>query len=131
LRLSVLQSFASLWLLPRLAAFKQAAARPRRRDRDLGRADGPGRRADYDAAIRFGTGRWPASPPTGCSATHVLPGRRAGPARAGRAISAAALDRTVLFDIVQAPDLWSQYLQGVGLTGYPTQRTAQLRQRAR
>ncbi len=35
----------------------------------------------------------------------------------------AALDRTVLFDIVQAPDVWAQYLQGVGLANYrPRQR---------
>jgi DNA-binding transcriptional LysR family regulator len=58
LRLSVLQSFATLWLLPRLAAFKQA-----RPDLDVEIETSTelidlsdGRR---DAAIRFGTGHWP------------------------------------------------------------------------
>ena len=56
--ISVLQSFASLWLLPRLAAFKQA-----RPDLDV-EIDTSAELMDltderYDAAIRFGTGRWP------------------------------------------------------------------------
>ena len=58
LRLSVLQSFASLWLLPRLAAFKHA-----RPDLEV-EIDTSTELMDltsdrYDAAIRFGTGRWP------------------------------------------------------------------------
>jgi LysR family glycine cleavage system transcriptional activator len=36
----------------------------------------------------------------------------------GETASAAALDATVLFGIVQTPDLWPQYLAGVGLAGY-------------
>jgi LysR family glycine cleavage system transcriptional activator len=37
-------------------------------------------------------------------------------------VTPTALDRTVLFDIVQTPDLWSQYLQGVGLGDYRPRR---------
>ena len=122
LRLSVLQSFASLWLLPRLAAFKQA-----RPDLDveietsaelIDLTDGR-----HDAAIRFGTGHWPGLAADRLFRTQAFPVAAPGLLRGGRPISAAALDRTVLLDIVQAPDLWSQYLQGVGLAGYrPRQR---------
>jgi len=122
LRLSVLQSFASLWLLPRLAAFKQA-----RPDLEVDLETSAeliyltdGR---YDAAIRFGTGHWPGLAADRLFRNRVFPVAAPGLLRGGRPISAAALDRTVLFDIVQAPDLWSQYLQGVGLAGYrPRQR---------
>jgi len=60
LRLSVLQSFASLWLLPRLAAFK--SVRP---DIDV-QVETSTELVDlvderFDAAIRFGTGRWPGT----------------------------------------------------------------------
>ena len=37
-------------------------------------------------------------------------------------VTAAALDRMVLLDIAQAPDLWPQYLAGVGLAGYRPRR---------
>ena len=58
LRLSVLQSFAALWLLPRLAAFKRA-----RPDLDV-EIESSTTLVDltddhFDAAIRFGHGRWP------------------------------------------------------------------------
>jgi LysR family glycine cleavage system transcriptional activator len=111
LRLSVLKSFASLWLLPRLAAFKHA-----RPDLDveietsaelMDLADG-----HYDAAIRFGTGHWPGVAADRLVRTHAFPVAAPALLRAGRAISPAALDRTVLFDIVQAPALWTQYLRG-------------------
>jgi len=122
LRLSVLQSFASLWLLPRLAAFKQA-----RPDLEV-EIDTSAELMDltdgrYDAAIRFGTGRWPGLAADRLFRNQVFPVAAPGLLRAGRPVAPAALDRTVLFDIVQAPDLWSQYLQGVGLAGYrPRQR---------
>ena len=119
LRLSVLQSFASLWLLPRLAAFKQA-----RPDLDV-EIETSAELVDltddrFDAAIRFGTrplagpDRRPAVRDGGLSR------RRARDAcvRAA-AVSRAALDTIVLFDIVQAPDLWPQYLAGVGLARLP------------
>ena len=117
LRLSVLQSFASLWLLPRLAAFKRA-----RPDLDveietstelMDLADGR-----YDAAIRFGNGHWPDLSAHRLFRTEVFPVAAPALLRGSRPVTAAALDRTVLFDIVQAPDLWSQYLRAVGLRTY-------------
>jgi LysR family glycine cleavage system transcriptional activator len=122
LRLSVLQSFATFWLLPRLAAFKQA-----RPDLEveietsaelMDLTDGR-----YDAAIRFGNGRWPGLAADRLFRTQVFAVAAPGLLRGGRPIAPPALDRVVLFDIVQAPDLWAQYLQGVGLAGYrPRQR---------
>jgi LysR family glycine cleavage system transcriptional activator len=121
LRLSVLQSFASLWLVPRLADFKR-----QRPDLDvefetstemIDLADDR-----FDAAIRFGDGHWPELIAERLFETQVFPVAAPGLLRRG-AISPAALDRTVLLDIVQAPDLWTQYLAGVGLVGYrPRQR---------
>jgi len=117
LRLSVLQSFASLWLLPRLAAFKQA-----RPDLEV-EIDTSAELMDltdgrYDAAIRFGTGHWPSLAADRLFRTQVFAVAAPGLLRSGRPIAPAALDRVVLFDIVQAPDLWAQYLEGVGLAGY-------------
>ncbi len=121
LRLSVLQSFASLWLLPRLAAFKQA-----RPDLEV-EIETSTELMDltddrYDAAIRFGMGRWPGLAADRLFRTRVFPVAAPGLLRTGRPIAAAALDRVILFDIVQMPDLWSQYLQGVGLMGYQPRR---------
>ena len=122
LKLSVLQSFASLWLLRRLAAFKRT-----RPDLDveietstelIDLAD-----ERYDAAIRFGNGHWPGLAADRLFRTEVFPVAAPALLRHRRAVTAAALDRIVLFDIVQAPDLWPQYLRGVGLTDYrPRQR---------
>jgi LysR family transcriptional regulator, glycine cleavage system transcriptional activator len=122
LRLSVLQSFASLWLLPRLAAFKRA--RPDL-DVEIETSTELMDLADdrYDAAIRFGSGRWPGLGADRLFRTEVFPFAAPALMRGRRAVSAGALDRTVLFDIVQAPDLWPQYLRAVGLGAYqPRQR---------
>jgi LysR family glycine cleavage system transcriptional activator len=42
--------------------------------------------------------------------------------RGVRPVTPAALDRTVLLGIVQTPDLWPQYLHGVGLADYRPRR---------
>jgi LysR family glycine cleavage system transcriptional activator len=121
LRLSVLQSFASLWLVPRLAAFKRQ--RPDL-DIELETSSEVVDLADdrFDAAIRFGNGDWPDLVAERLFETQVYPVAAPG-LLPGGAVSAAILDRAVLLEIVQAPDLWSQYLAGVGLAGYrPRQR---------
>ena len=121
LRLSVLQSFASLWLLPRLAAFKRA-----RPDLDV-EIETSAELIDLtdgrcDAAIRFGTGRWPGLVADRLFTTRVFPVTAPRLLRSGRPVAPAMLDRAVLFDIVQAPDLWSQYLHAVGLGSYRPRR---------
>ena len=122
LRLSVLQSFASLWLLPRLAAFK--SLRP---DIDV-QVETSSELVDlvderFDAAIRFGSGRWPGLVAERLFPVRLFPVAASGLLPAGRPISAAALDKTTLLDIAQAPDLWPQYLAGVGLGGYQPRRS--------
>lgn len=121
LRLSVLQSLASTWLLPRLAALRQ-----RRPDLDIqietssDLVDLSGDR--FDAAIRFGDGRWPGVAADRLFETECFPVAAPGLLPPGGPISAAVLDAAVLLDIAQAPDLWPQYLAGVGLEGYRPRR---------
>jgi LysR family transcriptional regulator, glycine cleavage system transcriptional activator len=121
LRISVLQSLASTWLLPRLAALRR-----RRPDIDVqiqtsaelvDLVSGP-----FDAAIRFGNGRWP-----GVSATRLFETRAfavGAPAHwpCGAMASAAAFDRTTLLGVVHTPDLWPQYLAGLGVGQYRPRR---------
>jgi len=124
LRLSVLQSFASLWLLPRLAAFKQV-----RPDLDV-EIETSTELADlsddrFDAAIRFGTGHWTGLAADRLFKTSVFPVAAPSLLPLGGMVSPASLDATVLFDVVQTPDLWPQYLAGVGLGDYrPRKRRA-------
>jgi LysR family transcriptional regulator, glycine cleavage system transcriptional activator len=120
LRLSVLQSFASTWLVPRLAVLKA-----RRPDLDV-EVETSAELVDlgddrFDAAIRFGKGHWPGLRADNLFEVRVFP--VAAPPVRRRGITAAALDRTVLLGVAQAPDLWSQYLSGVGLSGYRPRRT--------
>ena len=118
----MLQSFASLWLLPRLAAFK--SLRP---DIDV-QVETSSELVDlvderFDAAIRFGSGRWPGLVAERLFPVRLFPVAASGLLPAGRPISAAALDKTTLLDIAQAPDLWPQYLAGVGLRCYQPRRS--------
>ena len=122
LRLSVLQSFASLWLLPRLAQFK--SLRP---DIDV-QVETSSELVDlvderFDAAIRFGNGRWPGLLAERLFPVRLFPVAARGLLPAGKPIATAALDKTTLLDIAQAPDLWPQYLAGVGLAGYQPRRS--------
>jgi LysR family transcriptional regulator, glycine cleavage system transcriptional activator len=122
LRLSTLQSLASTWLLPRLMAFRR-----RRPDIDIQIETSP-ELADlasgaFDAAIRFGEGRW-----QGLSAARLFETRGfavASPThwRCGEPASKPALERAMLLGVVHMPDLWPQYLTGLGFPGYRPQRT--------
>jgi LysR family transcriptional regulator, glycine cleavage system transcriptional activator len=121
LRLSVLQSLASTWLLPRLAGLRQ-----RRPDLDIRLETSP-ELADlsgdrFDAAIRFGDGCWPGLVADRLFETDCFPVAAPGLLAPGGLASAAVLDGMVLLDIAQAPDLWPQYLAGVGLEGYRPRR---------
>lgn len=121
LRISALQSLASTWLLPRLAAFRR-----RRPDIEVqvqtsaelvDLVSGP-----FDAAIRFGNGRWP-----GVAATRLFETRSfavAAPAHwpCGAMASVAAFDRATLLSVVHMPDLWPQYLAGLGMGQYRPRR---------
>jgi LysR family glycine cleavage system transcriptional activator len=122
LRLSVLQSLASTWLSPRLASLR--AARP---DLDV-QIETSAELVDltddrFDAAIRFGKGRWPGLVAERLFEVWVFPVAAPGLLPHGGLVSVAALDQTDLLDIVQAPDLWAQYLAAVGLGGYRPRHT--------
>jgi len=117
LRLSVLQSLASTWLSPRLASLR--AMRP---DFDV-QIETSAELVDltddrFDAAIRFGKGRWPGLVAERLFEVWVFPVAAPGLLPQGGLLSVSALDKTNLLDIVQAPDLWAQYLAAVGLGGY-------------
>jgi DNA-binding transcriptional LysR family regulator len=118
LRLSVLQSLASTWLSPRLASLR--AARPDLHVRIETSAELVDLTDDrFDAAIRFGKGRSPGLVAERLFEVRVFPVAAPGLLPPGDLVSVAALDQTDLLDIVQAPDLWGQYLAAVGLRGYP------------
>ena len=121
LRLSVLQSLASSWLVPKLAALK--AARP---DLDI-EIETSAELMDltddrFDAAIRFGTGHWPGLVAQRLFTVQVFPVAAPALVPCGGRVSTALLSQTVLLDIAQAPDLWQQYLAAVGLGGYRPRR---------
>jgi LysR family transcriptional regulator, glycine cleavage system transcriptional activator len=117
LRLSALQSLASTWLLPRLAALRRW-----RPDIEV-RIETSTELADllggaFDAAIRFGDGRWP-----GLVAERLFETRGfavAAPAHWPCPVpgSPVALDGTTLLGVAHTPDLWPQYLAGLGIAGY-------------
>jgi LysR family glycine cleavage system transcriptional activator len=121
LRLSVLQSLASTWLVPRLAALRR-----QRPDLEIAietsaaLADLSG--DSFDAAIRFGDGHWPGLAAERLFETLSFAVAAPGLLPHAEPASAATLDRTVLLDIAQMPDLWTQYLSGVGLGGYRPRR---------
>ena len=113
LRLSATLSFASSWLMPRLAAFQRAHPEIEMvLETDLKLADFA--RGEAHAAVRFGAGRWP-----GLTAHRLLdltaypvraPGRKATRA------SSAALAREPLLAVRAGPDLWAEWCAGAGLT---------------
>ncbi|HEY3908483.1 MAG TPA: LysR substrate-binding domain-containing protein [Stellaceae bacterium] len=121
LRLSALQSLASTWLLPRLAVLQR-----RRPDVEV-QIETSAELADlirgpFDAAIRFGEGNWPGLSAERLFETHAF--AVAAPAHwpCGASASPAALDRATLLGVVHIPDLWPQYLAGLGMAGYRPRR---------
>ena len=121
LRLSVLQSLASTWLLPRLAAFRR-----QRPDIELSIETSAGlvdlAAREFDAAIRFGEGRWPGLVANPLFKTRAFPVAAPEYWPCGFPVSAEALDRATFLGIAQMPDLWPQYFAGVGLPGYRPRR---------
>lgn len=124
LKISTLQSFASAWLVPRLAAIKRQHADLSimlETTTNLVNFDN----SDVHAAIRFGNGDW------GNLITHRLLELTAFPVCApglghlsGR-ITPAVLDQFVILSITQAPQIWSEWFSTVGLPDY-TPRAVQL-----
>jgi LysR family transcriptional regulator, glycine cleavage system transcriptional activator len=117
LRLSTLQSLTSTWLLPRLMAFRR-----QRPDIDIQIETSAGL-ADlasgaFDAAIRFGEGKWPGLAAERLFVTRSFAVASPNHWRCGEPASAAALEPATFLGLVQVPDLWPQYLTGLGFRGY-------------
>lgn len=122
LRLSTLQSLTSTWLLPRIMAFRQ-----QRPDIDI-QIETSAELADlasgaFDAAIRFGEGKW-----SGLTAERLFETQGFAVAspnhwRCGEPASLAKLEQATFLEVIHMPDLWPQYLAGLGFRGYlPRQR---------
>lgn len=117
LRLSTLQSLTSTWLLPRLLAFRQ-----QRPDIDL-QIETSTDLADlasgiFDAAIRFGEGKWPGLVAERLFETKGFAVASPNHWRCGEPASATALEQATFLEVVHMPDLWPQYLAGLGFRGY-------------
>jgi LysR family glycine cleavage system transcriptional activator len=120
LRVSALQS-VSPWLLPRLAELRR-----QRPDIDV-KVETSAELVDlkagaFDAAIRFGAGRW-----SGLAAERLFETRSfavAAPSHwpCGAPASIAGLDQATFLGVVHMPDLWRQYFSGLGFPGYRPQR---------
>jgi len=117
LRLSTLQSLTSTWLLPRLMTFRQ-----QRPDIDI-QIDTSPELVDlasgaFDAAIRFGEGNWP-----GLAAERLFPTRGFAVASPNHwpcdePASTETLEQATFLEVAHMPDLWPQYLSGLGFRGY-------------
>lgn len=117
LRLSTLQSLTSTWLLPRLMAFRQ-----QRPDIDI-QIETSTDLADllsgtFDVAIRFGEGKWPGLAAERLFVTRGFAVASPNHWRCGEPASAAALDQATFLGVVHMPDLWPQYLAGLGFRGH-------------
>lgn len=117
LRLSTLQSLTSAWLLPRLMAFRR-----QRPDIDVqietsaelvDLASGP-----FDAAIRFGEGKWPGLAAERLFVTRGFAVASPNHWQCGEPASTAKLEQATLLGVVHMPGLWPQYLAGLGFRGY-------------
>lgn len=122
LRLSTLQSFTSTWLLPRLMAFRQ-----QRPDIDI-RVETSSDLVDlasdtFDAAIRFGEGKWPDLAAERLFETKGFAVASPNHWRCGEPASAEALEQATFLGVVHMPDLWQQYLAGLGFPGYQPRQT--------
>jgi LysR family glycine cleavage system transcriptional activator len=125
LRLSVLQSFAGNWLVPRLPAFE--AAHPGidvRMEATTAYADFS--RDPVDLAIRFGRGPWPGLHSEPLVALDFFPvcrpSLRNGPAPLRRP---ADLAGHTWLEEVHVPGAWPAWLDAAGVAGIRPQRTLQ------
>ncbi len=117
LRLSATLSFASTWLMPRLAAYRREYPEVELiLETDLKLVDLV--RGETHAAVRFGAGRWP-----GLTAHRLLdlvaqPVR--SPGAAPKRLTAEALAREPLLGIRAGPDLWAEWCGLAGMAKPPS-----------
>jgi LysR family transcriptional regulator, glycine cleavage system transcriptional activator len=125
LRLSVLQSFAGNWLVPRLPRFE--AAHPGidlHMEATTAYADF--RRDPIDLAVRFGRGPWPGLHSEPLLALEFFPVCRPGLRNGARRLRRPAdLAAHTWLEEVHVPDAWPSWLRAAGVETIQPQRTLQ------
>jgi LysR family glycine cleavage system transcriptional activator len=121
IKLSVLQSFATAWLVPRLAVF-----RARRPDIDIELESNSNlidfTVSDMHAGIRFGTGDWPGLIKHKLVEIDIYPVCAPALAPLRGPATPERLDRLPFLSIAQAPQLWDEWFAAIGLAGYRPKR---------
>jgi LysR family transcriptional regulator, glycine cleavage system transcriptional activator len=120
-RLSVVPSFASSWLMPRLARFRE-----QRPDIDV-ELDTNSDLVDFSigdvhAGLRFGEGGWPGLVCERLLDTEVAPVCAPGLMPTTRKVTAEALDRFTVLSVVPVLGLWDDWFKAVGVGGYRPRR---------
>jgi LysR family glycine cleavage system transcriptional activator len=124
LRLSVLQSFAGNWLVPRLPRFE--AAHPGidlRMEATTAYADF--RRDPVDLAIRFGRGPWPGLHSEPLLALEFFPVCRPARRKTSPLRTPADLAAYTWLEEVHVPDAWPAWLRAAGVPTIRPTRTLQ------
>jgi LysR family glycine cleavage system transcriptional activator len=120
-RLSVVPSFASSWLMPRLARFRE-----QRPDIDV-ELDTNADLVDFSigdvhAGLRFGEGGWPGLVCERLLDTDVAPVCAPSLMPNVRKVTAEALDRFTILSVVPVLGLWDDWFKAVGVSGYRPRR---------
>ncbi len=120
-RLSVVPSFATSWLMPRLARFRQL-----RPDIDVELETNADlvdfAIGDVHAGLRFGEGGWPGLVAERLLDVEVAPVCAPGLMPNTRRVTAEALDRFTILSVVPVLGLWDDWFKAVGLGGYRPRR---------
>jgi LysR family glycine cleavage system transcriptional activator len=120
-RLSAAPSFASSWLMPRLAKFRQL-----RPDIDVELETNidlvDERIGEVHAGLLFGEGGWPGLVSEQLLSIEVTPVCAPGLAPPLRTVSAEALDRFTILNLTPVLGLWDDWFAAMGLGGYRPRR---------
>jgi LysR family glycine cleavage system transcriptional activator len=120
-RLSAVPSFATSWLMPRLAKFREL-----RPDIDVELETNADlvdfSIGDVHAGLRFGEGGWPGLVCERLLDVEVAPVCAPGLTHPSRKATAEALDRFTILSVVPVLGLWDDWFKAVGLCGYRPRR---------
>jgi LysR family glycine cleavage system transcriptional activator len=120
-RLSAVPSFATSWLMPRLAKFREL-----RPDIDVELETNADlidfSIGDVHAGLRFGEGGWPGLVCERLLDVEVAPVCAPGLTQPSRKATAEALDRFTILSVVPVLGLWDDWFKAVGLCGYRPRR---------
>lgn len=114
LRITTLQSFASVFLMPRLARLRQK--RPGLTvEVETGSAVETLQDGRFDAAVRFGKGNWPGLAADRLTASLAIPFAKPGMLPPGARPDAELIGRLTLLTVAPAEGIWREWLAAVGL----------------